>query len=242
MTPRRSVWVVPFIEESDMVLIAKRSASTNNPKLWNFFGGGAGNNENPRKAAAREFREEAGIKIRARDLTHIGDTKMTTTKSLYVMSYYRMDAASAIVPRLNDENSSFKWVSIFTLRDMQKIHHSIRGFSRYLDAMVVERSTASFLEGCSCSTEKSRFGDTVKIYNGNRAIAVARLSANGILSRLRFSKYFQNHSKALSDYMVNETGAVGIDNRTLGITSEFFIKTSSGRSFVSPRKIGGTNG
>lgn len=203
---KKSVWIVPYLEESGMILVAKRSSKTNNGGLWNFFGGGVDTGEKAINAAVREFREEAGIKIKARDLVYIGSTRLTTLRTRYKMVYYRLDVASHLQPKLNNENSDAKWVSLNRLDKMQKIHHSIRGFRRYLDEMLRTKHLAALKSNCHCVAEGPDSARKLKIYYKTKPIAVARLLNDHTISGFRTHSFFKKYAHDLAQFMVNEAG------------------------------------
>lgn len=56
-----TAWVV--LHTADKLILGKRSASSNNPNQWNFFGGHVDKGETPAAAAARELFEETSYKL-----------------------------------------------------------------------------------------------------------------------------------------------------------------------------------
>jgi 8-oxo-dGTP pyrophosphatase MutT (NUDIX family) len=112
MAVQRGAWIAIYCPSKRAFLLGKRSKLVNNPFVWNFFGGAIDAGESPKKAAIRELREETGIKagksdlvpldhIELRGLGHTGDER-----DLY---YYLVLLDQPIKPKLNEENSEYRW-------------------------------------------------------------------------------------------------------------------------------------
>jgi 8-oxo-dGTP pyrophosphatase MutT (NUDIX family) len=136
---RHSSWVVPFFRPKRTVLIAKRSDSVNNPKLWNLFGGNVEPGASVLKTARKEFHEEAGIKIPSEALISLGKTTTHTKGEKFFMHYFVFEANDEFRPVLNNENTKSKWVAIDDLDDWMhsaRAHRSLRNFRYVLDGML----------------------------------------------------------------------------------------------------------
>lgn len=69
-----TAWVI--LTTANKVILGKRAPSTNNPNLWNFFGGHIDAGESAVEAAVRELFEETGYRINPaalREVTTIGN-------------------------------------------------------------------------------------------------------------------------------------------------------------------------
>lgn len=100
----KSVWVI--LQYDDEVLLLKRSKKSNNPKLWNFPGGGIEKNETAKKSAVREVKEEAGIDIKVQDLIFT-ERQVTNERVMY---FYTVFLERKPDVKLNKESSDFKWL------------------------------------------------------------------------------------------------------------------------------------
>ena len=58
-----TAWVILHTDKK--IILGKRSATSNNPNQWNFFGGHVDKGESPKDAAIRELFEETSFKIDA---------------------------------------------------------------------------------------------------------------------------------------------------------------------------------
>jgi len=112
MAVQRGAWIAIYCPNSRAFLLGKRSKLVNNPFVWNFFGGAIDPGESPKKAAVRELREETGIKagkgdlipldhIELRGLGHTGDERD--------FHYFLLLLERPVKPKLNDENSEYRW-------------------------------------------------------------------------------------------------------------------------------------
>lgn len=76
MEDKRKFWSGGFLydPETKRVLLQKRdSKAPVNPNKWGFFGGTNENAESPQECLIREWQEELGIKIDAKDLIPLRD-------------------------------------------------------------------------------------------------------------------------------------------------------------------------
>lgn len=144
MTVKKSVWVIPYHEESNSVLIARRSKNTNNGGLWNFFGGGVDKGETPIASAVREFGEEANMSILEKHLEHIGTTKGTTNKNSYNAYYFMLESDRRFIPDFNTESDKAKWLDLNSLLSMKQAHFSILGSRRWLEARLADKIIYEF--------------------------------------------------------------------------------------------------
>lgn len=119
MSKIRSVWVLIVHPSDKKVLILKRSATTNNPNLWNFPGGKTDEGEKPRQSAVRELFEETGIRCKPHELVKVpklfhpvSDTKYYV---LFVKTYPRV--------RYNEESQGFRWEKCEKLYFMKHEFH-----------------------------------------------------------------------------------------------------------------------
>lgn len=104
-------WAIIHCIETDKFLLGKRSASVNNGGAWNFFGGRLDHGEEPCRALMRELAEEAGLRIKQKQLiklSHLAAARSRGTHSRE-MHYYLLTVDREVVPRLNDEHSRFRW-------------------------------------------------------------------------------------------------------------------------------------
>jgi 8-oxo-dGTP pyrophosphatase MutT (NUDIX family) len=112
MAVQRGAWIAIYCPNTGAFLLGKRSKLVNNPFVWNFFGGAIDRGESPKKAAIRELREETGIKagkgdlirldhIKLRGLGHTGDERD--------FHYFLLLLDQPAEPKLNDENSEYRW-------------------------------------------------------------------------------------------------------------------------------------
>lgn len=106
---RRSVWIVPIVEVNKemMFLLARRSPTSNNGGLWNFFGGGAEPNEKPAETARRELREEAGVNVSLNSFNQ----HMTHKEKDSEFWYYVIRPKKVFKPKLNVESDKFEWMT-----------------------------------------------------------------------------------------------------------------------------------
>ena len=112
MAVQRGAWIAIYCPSKRSFLLAKRSKLVNNPFVWNFFGGAIDAGESPKRAAIRELREEAGIKAGKSDLiplAHIELSGLGHTGDERDLHYFLVLTDQPIKPKLNSENSEFRW-------------------------------------------------------------------------------------------------------------------------------------
>lgn len=97
-----TAWVI--LHTANKLILGKRAPSTNNPNLWNFFGGHIDAGESPAVAAARELAEETGAQINPAALkliSQIGDAfyfsallpnagALSTTQEISAIKAYKL--------------------------------------------------------------------------------------------------------------------------------------------------------
>jgi len=119
-----SSWAIIHDQKQDKYLLALRSPTTNNPNLWNFFGGSVEKKETPLATAIRELKEEAGIDYNR--LTLLSQhTQLLKDKKLYFFVF--VGNIELITPKLNPENSKFKWVTVEEMKKMP-LHKPTKSF------------------------------------------------------------------------------------------------------------------
>ena len=112
-----SVWNV-VVNQSGEVLVARRSPKSNNPKLWNFPGGGVEVGEDPFAAAKRELWEEVGIKADSVKLNHVENLN-TRDRRMTVYIYTTVNADVKV--KLNKkECDKYEWLSVKKLQAKSK--------------------------------------------------------------------------------------------------------------------------
>lgn len=207
---KESVWVVPYNVESQMVLIAKRATKMNNGELWNFFGGGVEKGESSKKAAMREFYEEAGIKLNKSALKKLGANNVTTISNRFQSHYYMLETDTNFSPKLNKENSKFKWVSIHSLEKIKNVHHSISGFYKFLFQLQKEVATASF-DTIKYNSKSHPLGSSQKIkmtVNGDEVASALVFNVSGKLLDFYVKQEYRRKGYATEflKYLVSEAG------------------------------------
>lgn len=110
-SPKAGAWAIIHCIETDKFLLGKRSASVNNGGAWNFFGGRLDHGEEPCRALMRELAEEAGLRIKQKQLIKLSHLAGTRSRGTHIreMHYYLLTVDREVVPRLNREHSSFRW-------------------------------------------------------------------------------------------------------------------------------------
>jgi 8-oxo-dGTP pyrophosphatase MutT (NUDIX family) len=111
-----------------MLLLKRGSTDPWMPGKWCFPGGAIDPGEGPFQGALREAREEAGLRLRPRDLTPMGAIEMEST-TVYV---FRANVGAAGVRLRDGEHSEFRWVtpreiqSYSTIPLVKEIAHAAR--------------------------------------------------------------------------------------------------------------------
>jgi len=108
---KAGAWAIIQCVDTGKVLLGKRSSVVNNGGAWNFFGGRADRGESPRSALLRELAEEAGLRVKEKQLVKIGQVsgERRSRSGDCEMHYYLLRLEREVVPRLNREHSNFGW-------------------------------------------------------------------------------------------------------------------------------------
>ena len=127
--PAHSVSAVVVVCKGKQMLLLKRGSTDPwMPGKWCFPGGAIDPGEGPFQGALREAREEAGLRLRPRDLTPMGAIEMDST-TVYV---FRANVGAAGVRLRDGEHSEFRWVtpreiqSYSTIPLVKEIAHAAR--------------------------------------------------------------------------------------------------------------------
>lgn len=104
-------WAIIHCADTGKFLLGKRSAAVNNGGAWNFFGGRVDRGEAPGTALLRELAEEAGLRIKPKQLVKLGRVsgegrRGNKNRDLH---YYLLKLEREVRPRLNQEHSDFRW-------------------------------------------------------------------------------------------------------------------------------------
>ncbi|MBN9695747.1 MAG: NUDIX hydrolase [Zoogloea sp.] len=108
---RAGAWAIIRCADTGKFLLGKRSGEVNNAGAWNFFGGRVDRGECPRRALIRELIEEAGLRVKEKQLVKLGCVTGGRGRDAgdRDMHYFLLSVDQEIVPRLNREHSSFRW-------------------------------------------------------------------------------------------------------------------------------------
>lgn len=109
---KASVVLVENIE-GDLLLLKRGIKSRQ--QGWCLPGGGIDKGESDLKTAVRELYEETGIKVKKRDLVHIGIA--LSVKGFYVSIYY-IKLNKEVNVKISEEHSEYKWTSNFDSLDL----------------------------------------------------------------------------------------------------------------------------
>lgn len=106
--PQHVVSAVVVVCKRDRMLLLKRGPTDPwMPGRWCFPGGAIDPGEGPFEGAAREAREEAGLRLTAGDLRPMGAVEMEGT-TVYV---FLARAPRAKVRLVDEEHSEFRWLT-----------------------------------------------------------------------------------------------------------------------------------
>ena len=105
-------WVLIYSPNKKHVMIAKRSKESNNPNMWNFWGGGVDEGETPKEGAVRELFEESGIVVKKKELVLLGRIR----KLSFFGVIRSMKTRPPNIQRA--EISKYKWVTVKSLKKM----------------------------------------------------------------------------------------------------------------------------
>lgn len=118
-----TAWVI--LHTPSKLLLGKRAPGTNNPNLWNFFGGHVDQGETAAKAAARETQEEINFKINPAQLKQVA----VIGKATYFT--YKVDEK---VGKTTDEISALKTFKMTDLPD--NLHSKTALFLNNLETLL----------------------------------------------------------------------------------------------------------
>jgi 8-oxo-dGTP diphosphatase len=104
---KAGVWAIIQCADTGKVLLGKRSSVVNNGGAWNFFGGRVDRGESPRTALLRELVEEAGLRVKEKQLVKLGQGRHRSGDR--ELHYYLLRLEREVAPRLNREHSNFGW-------------------------------------------------------------------------------------------------------------------------------------
>lgn len=94
-----TAWII--LHTKNKIILGKRAPGTNNPNLWNFFGGHVDKGESPKEAAIRELFEETKLKIdiqNVKEISTINDAYYFSAKLSDLSKIETTDEISKIVP------------------------------------------------------------------------------------------------------------------------------------------------
>lgn len=126
-----NAWVLVWNKTDRQVLLAERSKKVNNPKTWNFFGGGVDLGETYSEAAQRELMEEAGIKVTRDKLKPLLLIKGIKPKKNVITAVFCYVVDKPIEPLLNEEHRQFAWVKPKKLSNFP-LHRVTQAVSRII--------------------------------------------------------------------------------------------------------------
>ena len=148
----------------------------NNPGrgMWSFPGGGAEDSERIASAAVREFREETGIQLYGRYITHTGIFQIKTFffewNTLIIQSTQDIDISKHIKQK-SAEFISLRWIPLSELENF-KLHRWVKNVVAFYLGGKMQAYTAAPLK------ENKRIYKTVK---ASRAKTVQRVSGENLL-------------------------------------------------------------
>ena len=102
-------WAIIHCADTGRILLGKRSGVVNNAGSWNLFGGRVDRGESPRAALMRELAEEAGLRVKERQLVKLARVLREQGPSERELHYYLLRVQREVIPRLNREHSNFRW-------------------------------------------------------------------------------------------------------------------------------------
>lgn len=108
---RNGAWAIIHCIDTGKFLLGKRSSTVNNSGAWNFFGGRIDRGEEPCSALVRELAEEAGFRVKQKQLIKLGcvsGIRRRGSGDCY-MHYYLLKVEREVAPRLNREHSNYRW-------------------------------------------------------------------------------------------------------------------------------------
>jgi len=110
---KNKFWAGGFLynPETNRVLLQKRdSKAPINPDKWGFFGGAGEKGETPEECVIREWQEELGIKIDAKDLTPLCDYLNKDYDTWRYVFYVKSNKPKSEM--ILGEGADFDWVPL----------------------------------------------------------------------------------------------------------------------------------
>lgn len=121
-------WLILKVENTNKVVILKRSKKSRNSHQWDFIGGSAKRRKiSPRKLIRKESYEEIGfMPSRLR-------SSLVVVEKLSIYYYYISTISLKQLAKLelSKEHSNIKVVNMNKLRKQKNLHHSIKIFLKW---------------------------------------------------------------------------------------------------------------
>lgn len=100
--------ILPFALNTKRFMFSKRSKHVEEPGTWGIWGGAINEEENPKRAALREFVEETHYTGTAKELILLSEYKHSSGFRFFS---YLLTIPTEFKPRLDWETAGFVWVS-----------------------------------------------------------------------------------------------------------------------------------
>lgn len=134
-----SAWAI--VQYKDTYLLLKRGKKMNNPGLWNLPGGGVEKKERGKvkDAVIRELWEEAGIKVKPKQITFM----KRVINGDRTMFYYHVAFDKKPNVKIDFESQAFKWTKLDDFPS--KLHYQTKKFLKHSDKILggAEKSSVS---------------------------------------------------------------------------------------------------
>ena len=108
---KQGAGLIILCSSTGRVLLPLRSGSVEQPHTWGTWGGAINEGEDPRTAALRELREEAGVKINPSTLTKL----FVFTKGTFRYTTFLAEVNSEFKPKLDWETERAEWFALDSL-------------------------------------------------------------------------------------------------------------------------------
>lgn len=108
---KQGAGLIILCSSTGRVLLPLRSGSVEQPHTWGTWGGAINEGEDPRTAALRELREEAGVKINPSTLTKL----FVFTKGTFRYTTFLAEVNSEFKPKLDWETERAEWFELDSL-------------------------------------------------------------------------------------------------------------------------------